>query len=149
MFVYRIALSKYANSLVASGRAGRWNPNDIEMIYTSSTRLLACLENIVHRGQLGLSQIFSVMTIRIEDNVEQERIKQNDLPEDWKEFNQMPFTQAIGERWISSNRSAILQVPSSIVQEEVNYLINPMQSDFKFVKLIKTDPFVFDKRIKL
>ena len=58
MFVYRIALIKYANSLKASGRAARWNPNETEVIYTSANRSLACMENVVHRGQLGLNQVF-------------------------------------------------------------------------------------------
>ncbi len=149
MFVHRITLSKYANSLKASGRAARWNPNEIEMIYTSANRSLACLENVVHRGQFGLSQVFSVMTIQVDDNIKKEKIELKDLPEDWKEFHQMPFTQAIGEKWISENKTAIIEIPSSIIEEEVNYLINPKHIDFKFVKLIKTDPFVFDNRIKL
>jgi len=149
MFIYRIVLSIYANALKASGRAARWNPNDTEMIYTSSSRSLACLENVVHRGQLGLSQVFSVMTIQIDDKIEKEKIGLNDLPVDWKEFYQMPMTQALGEKWISVNQTVIMEVPSSIVEEEVNYLINPKHPDFNLIKLIKTDPFVFDKRIKL
>lgn len=149
MLVYRITLSIYANSLKASGRAARWNPNETEMIYTSSSRSLACLENVVHRGQLGLNQVFSVMMIQIDDNTRKVKIQLKDLPEDWKEFYQMPLTQAIGENWISENKTAIMEIPSSIVEEEVNYLINPKHPDFKLIKLIKTDPFKFDKRIKL
>jgi len=149
MFIYRIALSIYADALKASGRAARWNLNETEMIYTSSSRSLACLENVVHRGQLGLNQIFSVMTIQIDDKIEREKIGLNDLPADWKEFYQMPMTQAVGERWISTERTVVMEVPSSIVEEEVNYLINPKHPDFNLIKLIKTDPFVFDKRIKL
>lgn len=149
MFIYRIALSIYADALKASGRAARWNLNETEMIYTSSSRSLACLENVVHRGQLGLNQIFSVMTIQIDDKIERETIGLNDLPADWKEFYQMPMTQALGEKWISTKRTVVMEVPSSIVEEEVNYLINPKHPDFNLIKLIKTDPFVFDKRIKL
>lgn len=149
MFVYRIALSVYADKLKASGRAARWNPNKTEMIYTASNRSLACLENVVHRGQLGLSQIFSIMTIKIDDQIEKKKIDLNNLPKDWKEFDQMPFTQTLGEKWITENRTAVMEVPSSIIDEEVNYLINPNHVDFKLIELIKTDPFVFDKRIKL
>lgn len=149
MLVYRITLSVYANELKASGRAARWNPNKTDMIYTASNRSLACLENVVHRGQLGLSQIFSIMTINIDDKIEKEKISLNELPKDWKEFDQMPFTQSLGEQWIKANRTAVMEVPSSIIEEEVNYLINPNHVDFKLIELIKTDPFVFDQRIKL
>lgn len=149
MFIYKIALSKYANELNASGRAARWNPNKVGMIYTSSNRSLACLENVVHRGQLGLNLIFSLMTIEIDNHIRIGKINIKDLPENWKAFDQMPFTQNIGEKWIDAGTSAVLEIPSSIVEEEVNYLINLKHPDFKQIKLLKTEPFIFDKRIKL
>ncbi len=149
MLVYRITLSVYTDALKASGRAARWNPNKTEIIYTASNRSLACLENVVHRGQLGLSQIFSIMTININDKIEKEKISLNELPKDWKEFYQMPFTQTLGEKWLRENKTAVMEVPSSVIEEEVNYLINPLHNDYKFIKIIKTGPFVFDQRIKL
>ncbi|WP_183575738.1 RES family NAD+ phosphorylase [Mucilaginibacter sp. X5P1] len=148
MLVYRIVLAKYAGKLIASGRAARWNPNEVEMIYTASSRSLACLENVVHRNQVGLSQLFSILTIECPDHIKIKTIALNDLPENWTDFGQMILTQGIGEKWIRENETAILQVPSSIVHEEVNYLINPNHRDFASIKLIKAHPFVFDDRIK-
>ncbi|SDT69515.1 RES domain-containing protein [Mucilaginibacter mallensis] len=148
MLVYRIALAKYAGKLIASGRAARWNPNEVEMIYTASSRSLACLENVVHRNQVGLSQLFSILTIECPDHIKIKTISLDDLPKNWTDFDQMTITQSIGERWIRENESAILQVPSSIVNEEVNYLINPNHQDFASIRLIKAQPFVFDDRIK-
>ncbi|TZF82750.1 RES family NAD+ phosphorylase [Pedobacter sp. BS3] len=148
MFVYRIVLEKFSGSLKASGRAARWNPNDIEMIYAASSRSLACLENVVHRTQLGLNQLFSVMTIEINDKLKQETISLTDLPKDWREFYHMSLTQQLGEKWIRAGKTAVLKVPSSIIEEEANYLINPNHQDFASIKLINTEPFTFDKRIK-
>jgi len=148
MLAYRIVLAKYAGKLVASGRAARWNPNEVEMIYTASSRSLACLENVVHRNQVGLSQLFSILTIECPEHIKIKPISLDDLPENWADFSQMTKTQSIGEKWIRENETAILQVPSSIVNEEVNYLINPNHPDFSAIKLIKTQPFVFDDRIK-
>ncbi|WP_295721866.1 RES family NAD+ phosphorylase [Mucilaginibacter sp.] len=148
MLVYRIALAKYSGKLMASGRAARWNPNDMEMIYTASSRSLACLENVVHRNQIGLTMAFNVTTIKIPDNINISNIKITDLPPDWRDFNQMPLTQSIGEKWIIEKKSAILAVPSSIIDEEINYLLNPGHDDFKKIKLVTTMPFAFDQRIK-
>ncbi|PWK71429.1 RES domain-containing protein [Mucilaginibacter oryzae] len=148
MLVYRIALAKYANKLVASGRAARWNPNDVDMIYTASSRSLACLENVVHRNQLGLNLAFNVMTIEVPDNLKITTINLNTLKPDWSNFNQMRFTQTIGENWIKEQKTAILAVPSSIIEEEFNYLLNPKHQDFGAIKLIRSVPFVFDQRIK-
>ncbi|NCD68463.1 RES family NAD+ phosphorylase [Mucilaginibacter agri] len=149
MLVYRIALTKYADKLFASGRAARWNPNETEVIYTASSRSLACLENVVHRSQLGLNQLFSVMTIEIPDELKKDIVNHTELPHDWREFQQMPLTQAIGEKWIKGGKTATMQVPSAIIEEETNYLLNPKHPDFKKIKLLRTEMFVFDVRIKL
>ncbi|WP_184546668.1 RES family NAD+ phosphorylase [Mucilaginibacter sp. FT3.2] len=148
MLIYRIALEKYAHKLVASGRAARWNPNDVEMIYTASSRSLACLENVVHRNQVGLNLAFSVMTIGVPDTLPIISIKKEDLPPNWQQYDRMLFTQQMGEKWIREKASVLLAVPSSIIEEEINYLINPKHDDFKSITLVKTEPFVFDKRIK-
>lgn len=148
MLVYRITVAKYANRLVASGRAARWNPNDVDMIYTASSRSLACLENVVHRTPAGLNQIFSVMTIEVPDDMVIADVNREELPVHWKEYGQMFYTQNIGEKWIGENSSAILKVPSSIIEEESNYLFNPKHPDFGKIKLIRSEPFSFDKRIK-
>jgi RES domain-containing protein len=149
MLVYRIVLAKYADKLVASGRAARWNPNDVYMIYTASSRSLACLENAVHRDQIGLQALFSVMTINIPGHLQIATISLHSLSADWANYDQMNFTQYMGESWIKENHTAVLRVPSSIITEEDNYLLNPNHPDFKLITIIKTEPFVFDRRIKL
>src|SRR5476649_1041317 len=103
MLIYRIVLAKYAGKLVASGRAARWNPNEVEMIYTASSRSLACLENVVHRNQVGLSQIFSILTIECPDHIKIKTISLDDLPANWADFGQMIKTQSIGEKCIKGN----------------------------------------------
>lgn len=88
------------------------------------------------------------MTIQLDDRIKKEAIKLSDLPADWKEFHQMPFTQAIGQKWVRENRTAVLEIPSSLIEEESNYLLNPLHDEFKLVKLIKSEVFAFDMRIK-
>lgn len=149
MQVFRIALAKYAEKLSSSGRAARWNPNEVEMIYTASSRSLACLENVVHRNQIGLNQAFKVMTIEIPDDIRIIQLDIKKLPADWTEFQNMPLTQTIGADWIQDQKSAVLKVPSSIISAEYNYLINPLHPDFKSIKLLKSEVFIFDRRIKV
>lgn len=149
MQVFRIGLAKYTHSLLASGRAARWNPNEIEMIYTAGSRSLACLENVVHRNQIGLNQSFKVMTIEIPDELLILNITLKDLQKGWSEFHHTPITQKLGEDWIKDAKSAVLKVPSAIINAEYNYLINPLHPDFKSIKLLKSETFVFDKRIKM
>ena len=148
MLVYRITLAKYAHRLKASGRAARWNSNDQEMIYTSSSRSLACLENVVHRSQVGLSDHFRVLSIEIPESTAIISMDIKQLPAQWQAFENMHITQAIGGKWLEKAHGAVLRVPSSIIQTEFNYLLNPRHADFKQIRIVKTDPFIFDERIK-
>lgn len=148
MLVFRIALAKYAAGLIASGMAARWNSNDVKVIYTSSSRSLACLENVVHRSQLGLSLNFNVLTIEIPDGIRILNQDLKELPESWNAFESMHITQRIGDKWIKDSKAPVFRVPSSIIPSEFNYLINPAHLDFSKIRHLKTEPFVFDDRIK-
>ena len=86
MLVYRICINKFAHGLFASGRAARWNSNDVKMVYTASSRSLACLENVVHRSQAGLNQLFSVLTIDCPETVKIKTIAITNLPANWTDY---------------------------------------------------------------
>lgn len=148
MLVYRIVLNQYSQTLKASGRAARWNPDKVEMIYTSANRSLSCLENVVHRGKAGLMSLFCVLTIEIPKAVSIRKTNLEELTKNWKNYDQLYFTQNLGKKWIDTGETAVLQVPSAIIEEEANYLINPNHPDFTKIKIIKTEPFIFDNRIK-
>ena len=134
--------------LLASGYPAKWNSKDIKMIYTAQSRALACLENVVHRSSKGLQNNFRVMQIFVPDDIVLKEVKETDLITGWKEFDKMPYTQSLGDRWIREAKSAVLKIPSAIVSGDSNYLINPGHKDFQKVKLLRTEPFEFDGRIK-
>lgn len=53
----------------------------------------------------------------------------------------------IGDKWIQSHQSLVLKVPSIILPEEFNYLINPLHKDFNKVRIENISVFDFDKRL--
>ncbi|MRX47957.1 RES family NAD+ phosphorylase [Pedobacter puniceum] len=148
MLVYRIVLAPFADALLSSGRAARWNSHDSHVIYTASSISLACLENVVHRNKLGLNALFKVLYIDIPDDLPQKEISNDELPSKWHHFENIPVTQLLGNEWLINQQTAILKVPSSIIPQEFNYLLNPKHPDFKAIKLLKAAPFIFDERIK-
>jgi len=148
MIVFRIALAKYADKLIASGNAARWNSKDVQVIYTAQSRALACLENVVHRNSRGQQENFRTIIVEIPDNLKITIINTSDLIGDWKSFANIPFTQGLGNKWVKEASSAILRVPSVIVPEEHNYILNPAHEYFKKIKYIANEPFQFDSRIK-
>ena len=150
MEVFRIVHTKWANSLTASGYAARWNSSGIFMIYAASTCSLACLENLVHRNGFGNDADYSLLTISFPDSVSTLEIDLKDLPKNWNDIteNGHLICRVIGDNWIRNQKSAVLLVPSAIIPDEKNVLINPNHRDFKKIKY-KVFPFEFDKRLKL
>ena len=83
MEVFRITLTEYADELYASGRSNRWSFKGEKVIYAAGSRLLPCLENVVHSSGVALSQHFTVMVIYIPDSTSIETIGIAQLPKDW------------------------------------------------------------------
>jgi len=152
MFVYRISQTKYANSLTASGIDGRWNPLHQKMIYTAGSVALACLENLAHKSGASLTAgNFSLAIIEVEDGLKIEEVKIGDLTSvnpNWHLVDNYNFSQKLGNDWLNVGSSAILKVPSAIIDLEYNYLINPNHASFTAIKIVSVDRFNFDSRLK-
>jgi RES domain-containing protein len=125
--------------------AGRWNSRGVAVVYTSATRSLAVLETLVH---LNPPVIFNYRIIRIEfDDDLVETPKAAILPSDWKTEPPPLSTRKLGDDWVRSFRSPILAVPSAIIPEETNYLLNPAHPNFKEIAIGKPTPFALDPRL--
>lgn len=147
MQLFRITTAKWAGKLSGSGYPARWNSKGTYMIYTASTRALACLENLVHRSGEGLNGNFKITVIGAPDTASIKEIKLADLPENWFKTSSVPACRAIGDQWIEFGSSLLLRVPSAIIRDEHNLLINPMHPDFKDVTVQEIVDFTFDERL--
>lgn len=147
MIVYRITLAKYADQLLASGNPARWNSKDVKVIYTAASRALACLENVVHRSSRGLRGNFRTILIEIPDNLKITVVEKENLQPGWQNFINMPYTQRYGDHWVRSVTAAVLKVPSVIIPEEHNYILNPAHEDFIAIRHLGIEPFEFDTRL--
>lgn len=148
MIVYRITTAKWADKLSGSGYPARWNPRHIQVIYTASSIALACLENLVHRSGEGLNANFRLVEIWIPDGISSQTVTTDDLPENWHGIDGYPFCQRIGREWVEKRFSCTLQVPSSIIPDETNILINPGHAEFPKVSITKIRKFSFDERLR-
>ena len=150
MQVYRISLEKWTKKLNASGNKARWSKQGAFVIYTASTRALACLENVVHRSDEGLQQLFKVMVIDIPDEIIIGEVNLEDLELGWNKYNADSYEicQEVGDKWLEEREYAVLKVPSSIILKESNFLLNPQHPEFSKIKIIEIEDFEFDLRIK-
>ncbi|MFD0962954.1 RES family NAD+ phosphorylase [Pseudofulvibacter geojedonensis] len=149
MQVYRIAKEAYIRDLTGIGAkavGGRWNFKGISVCYTSSTISLSMLECLAHFPPAFTPKDMAFATIEIPGNSIQE-IVVKDLPDNWKKVPSPRVLKDIGYQWIKEQEKLLLKVPSIIVPQEYNYIINPFHPDFKKVKLSKVTPFPFDNRV--
>jgi RES domain-containing protein len=59
-----------------------------------------------------------------------DRFDRAQLPKGWRSHPSPRDTQKIGDEWIASGHSCVLEVPSVIVPHESNYVFNPKHTDF-------------------
>lgn len=72
-----------------------------------------------------------------------------DLPKNWNTYPPTIITQLIGDDFVEQNEAAVLKVPSSIVPEEFNYLINPIHVDARNIKVLGVMEMRFDRRLRV
>jgi len=149
MIVYRLARSKYINDLSGMGArlaGGRWNSKGLGLVYVSSSRALCMAEIAVHLPLGIIPQDYALAQILIPDSIIIDTIDIRKLPKGWNQFPFITGTQKIGDKFILENKHLALRVPSAVVQGDFNYLINPLHTSIKKIKIQDTEPFTFDQR---
>ena len=126
---------------------GRWNSEGVPAVYTSSTLSLAALEYLVHVDIEDVPDDLIAMQIEVPDDAQVAEVSVADLPADWNHQPRHPACVEIGDRWASDGGALALRVPSAVIPEESNYLINPAQHDAANVRVISSREFVFDPRV--
>ena len=148
MNVYRISRCKFISNLSGIGAAtfgGRWNSKGIHILYTAATPSLALLESVVHISNIPVDD-YCMATIGIPESKIKE-IKFTDLPENWF-LNPAPDQlKSIGDKFIKDNIFLALKLPSAIMMEDFNFLLNPNHPDFIHVKFISSRTIPFDERL--
>ena len=76
-----------------------------------------------------------------------ETVPIDELPANWFAAAPPPQLQTIGSAWLERHDTAVLKVPSAIVTEEWNYLLNPLHADFRKVRISPPQSFNFDQRV--
>lgn len=148
--LFRISKSQYINDLSGMGAriyGGRWNSPGYPVIYSSGSRSLAALEFLVHTPMMLAPDNLSIVEIQVKKNVKRLAVNEDELPSHWRDTPAPEQLAALGSEWLKSQLSLLLEVPSVVVEKEVNILINPMHPDMKFVKIAKVERFSFDPRL--
>lgn len=150
MFVYRIAKKVVVKDLTGTGAklfGGRWNHKGTAVVYTSETRALATVEFLVHLCLSNAPSGLMIATLEIPDNTVPEDVPRASLARGWRDYPPPREVADLGTRWAMAKKSLLLKVPSAVVEQEYNILINPLHSDMEKVVLLRVEAFEFDKRL--
>ncbi|MGI8580554.1 MAG: RES family NAD+ phosphorylase [Chitinophagaceae bacterium] len=147
MIIYRLATSEFADNLSGEGAkiyGGRWNPGGVAALYLSEFISLSILEILVRADTFTSPDTYTLLSIQIPEN-SVTSIEVKKLKSEWQ--NHIEYTRSIGEDFLKMNQTLALKVPSAIVPQEHNFLINPLHKDFKQVKIVYSEQLELDKRL--
>jgi RES domain-containing protein len=147
--VWRLTTARFGKSAFSGEGArlygGRWNRKGVLLVYTAGSQSLAMLEMLVQDEPLRARYV--IIEARIPKGVMIDRIKIEDLPPDWREAAAREKLRAIGTEWARKRSAAVLAVPSAVIPAELNYLLNPLHSDFRRIKIARPQKFETDLRL--
>ena len=148
MIVHRLARLAHAKLDGEGARlaGGRWNSPGRPAVYASSRLSLAALELLVHTDVPLVPPDLVAFEIEIPDALDVESVALTDLPKDWRQPWHLAC-RAIGDTWLAEERTAVLRVPSAVVPEEPNYIINPRHRAAKGIQVVGRRRFAFDARL--
>lgn len=127
---------------------GRWNSVGTAVVYCSAHLSLAILETLVHIDQSLLGRRYVYFRTEIPDVLAVQNLTPNQLPLNWQE-EPAPLSLAdIGDNWVRQGKTAILVVPSAVLPQENNIILNPNHLDFASVQIGTPESLILDPRLK-
>jgi RES domain-containing protein len=148
MRVFRIARSVYPvlDGEGASRLGGRWNSPGVPIVYCAGSRALAILKVLVWSRLGNIPLDLGLFGIHVPDEASVETVALQTLAPEWRAPDYAGLRD-VGDEWARSRRSLVLAVPSVIVPEEQNYLLNPLHPQARGVRVASSRPFTFDPRL--
>lgn len=125
---------------------GRWNAPGRRVVYVSGSLSLAALETLVHADRRRFEREYVAFKLTIPEQLVLE-LRKEDVPADWQVRAVSEGARRIGDAWLAAQASVALAVPSVIVPEERNYLLNPEHPQFTELTIEPSQPFRFDVRL--
>lgn len=150
MRIYRISKTQYINDLSGEGArryGGRWNKKGDAMLYFSQNLSLSLLEIIVHVEYAELPMDYSFVEAEIPDSCIKTIQSIDFIQPKWSTEGAVNELQMLGSNWLKKKECLAMKVPSAILPQENNILINPAHQDFDKLKIIGIHKLNIDPRL--
>ena len=144
--VWRLASGRYPPLTGEGARlvGGRWNSPGRPLLYASESLALCLAECLVHvpgplpRDYMAFKILVPADSVEVLDAKELEGAWRADVA----------ITRAIGDRWLAEGRCLALAVPSIVLPESTNVLLNPAHPLANRLEVVSQEPFHFDPRLR-
>lgn len=145
-------LWRVSNYATLDGRGGllasaRWHTQGRAIVYLAESPSGALIEVLV-RLELDptrLPQSYKLLKLEAPDDVAVKTLERKRLPRHWMEDEIV--TRTIGDEWLAAASSALLRVPSAVVPETWNVLLNSQQEDARRLKVVWHKSYPWDRRL--
>lgn len=148
MRCYRIVKPAYAATALSGEGArlygGRWNPPGLRCVYTAGSRALGILELLVHLSPATRGMKFRLMEIEVPEDLIATRLTP---PSGWDSHPAGSESQNHGRQWLQRAVMPGLLVPSAVVPQEFNLLLNPVARGFGEIRITGEADFQLDLRL--
>jgi len=148
---WRITLKTFGQDSMSGQGAklygGRWNPVGYPAIYLAQHLSLVILELVVHFDSTDKIRDFIAFPFTF-DKTSVFSLSASSLPQNWFELPIPSSTQQIGKKWLDANEYMVMQVPSTVVPLESNFVVNPRHKDFKHIEIEDPVPLHIDPSVE-
>lgn len=151
MLAWRIAKKRHALDRTGAGAAikgGRWNSANIPAIYAGLTVEIAAFEKLVHAGPILPLDLVVVRIDLPEETGLYDKPRLEDLPRGWSDLPSSPAAAVYGDAFLGNRQRLGLIVPSAVVPEAANILINPRHPRMADVAMTIIRDFAYDQRLR-
>ncbi len=152
MRVWRLVRPAFTDAAAAfSGEGarrygGRWNSVGRAVVYTSEHLSLAALETLAHADRKRFARELVAFEVRVPSDLIAV-LEDADAPPGWRGRPTAPAARAVGDAWLAARAHPALSVPSVLVPQERNLLLDPAHPRFSEVRIGAPVAFRFDDRL--
>ena len=124
---------------------GRWHTLGERVVYFGGSAAIVVLERLAHTDPDLLPNDLRLALFEFSETVLETKVEEfATLPPNWNRDENA--ARLIGGRWRQQGSSCLLKVPSAILPEEPNFVLNPEHPEAKRLRLVRERRFTFDPR---
>ena len=146
MFLWRISNHEELDGRGGLQASARWHTQGCPIVYLAGSPAGALVEVLVNL-ELDAARLPGSYTLLKADapgDISVRRIEAESLPEGW--VGDPAISRSRGDDWLTGGASALIEVPSAILPETWNVLLNPRHPDAGRIRVVWQRAYPYDRR---